>query len=68
MNKLQISEAGADNLLRYGTILSDENTYDGVQQRWVRIRVIRSRLGWLFYTKMVTGRWVEVRKLSEAVV
>lgn len=62
---MQINEAGANNLLRYGVVLSDENTFDGVQQRWVRIRVIRSRLGWLWYTKMVAGRWVEIRKLSE---
>lgn len=66
--KMQISEEAVRVLLHYGKVLTDENIYDGVQQRWVRIRVFRSHLGWLWYTKMVDGRWVEVYRLLEGCV
>ena len=60
----------ADDVVRYGDILTDDNLYSEMQypdgfenHKWIRIRTVRyeSRI---FYHKMINGETVEFKELD----
>lgn len=54
-----------DDILRYGTILTDEQFYDRCDEMAsnVRVRVISCQ-GKIYYIKMINGETVEFKKVG----
>lgn len=54
-----------DEILRYGTILTDDELCDRCDEMaaWVRIRVVNYGNN-IYYTKMINGEVEEVKKIG----
>ena len=55
----------ADDVLHYGTILTDDELYDRCDDMAINVRVrIVSCQGSLYYIKMVNGEIIEFKKVG----